>query len=43
MGGKSAVEPLGAELKAGMQVVVVGVEMAFPKAPLMPRAEARQP
>jgi len=43
MGEKSAVEPLGAELEAGMQVVVVGVEMAFPKAPLMPRAEARQP
>lgn len=41
--GKSAVEALSGELKAGMQVVVVGAEMAFPQAPLMPRSEARQP
>lgn len=41
--GKSAVEPLSGELKAGMQVVVVGAEMAFPQAPLMPRTEVKQP
>jgi RND family efflux transporter MFP subunit len=41
--GKSAVESLGGELKTGMQVVVIGVEMAFPQAPLMPRTEAKQP
>lgn len=42
-GAMSAIEPLGAELKSGAKVVIVGVEMAFPQAPLMPRAEAGKP
>lgn len=37
-GGKTAVETLGAPLAAGAKIVVVGVEMAFPDAPLLPRA-----
>jgi len=36
-GGKTAIESLGAPLAAGQKLVVVGVEMAFPDAPLMPR------
>ena len=36
-GGKTAIEAQGSPLTAGLKVVVVGVEMAFPDAPLMPR------
>ena len=36
-GGQTAVESLGAPIEAGLKVVVVGVEMAFPDAPLLPR------
>jgi hypothetical protein len=36
-GGKTAIEAQGTPLTAGLKVVVVGVEMAFPDAPLMPR------
>ncbi len=35
--GKTAIEAQGTPLTAGLKVVVVGVEMAFPDAPLMPR------
>jgi hypothetical protein len=42
-GGKTAVEPLGAPLAVGQKIVVVGVEMAFPDAPLLPRAPQAAP
>jgi hypothetical protein len=42
-GGLTAIEPLGAPLEAGAKVVVVGVEMAFPDAPLLPRAPQAAP
>jgi len=37
-GGWTAVEPLGEALAAGDSIVVIGVDLAFPGAPLMPRA-----
>ena len=36
-GGWTAVEPLGEKLEAGDSIVVTGVDLAFPGAPLMPR------
>ena len=42
-GGLTAIESLGAPLEAGAKVVVVGVEMAFPDAPLLPRAPQAAP
>ena len=36
-GDEVAVEPLGGELSAGDSVVVIGVDLAFPGANLLPR------
>lgn len=38
--GRVAVEPLGGALSAGMQVVVTGVDLAFPDVPLLVRDDA---
>jgi len=39
-GGQSAVEPLSGSLEAGDQLVVTGVDLAFPGVPLMPSVPA---
>jgi HlyD family secretion protein len=39
-GGWTAVEPLGGELAEGDSIVVTGVDLAFPGAPLLPRPPA---
>ena len=41
-GGWTAVEPLGEALEAGDSIVITGVDLAFPGAPLMPRPAATE-